>query len=110
VDNDSQKKQIIVEYCNTKNKFIDKKSIDALEKEEDWKSIIEKISEPMISFEIINNILLKKDSKLGNVKEEILIKKSSFQASAKEMEANFRIMDELDVTNNSCSEGTLKNF
>ena len=110
MDKDSQKMQLIVEYCNTKNKFIDKKSITALEQEEDWKSIIGQVSEPMISFEIINNILLKKDSKLGNVKEEIIIKKKSFNASAKEMEANFRIMDELDVTNNSCSEGTLKNF
>ena len=60
MDKNSQKMQLIVEYCNTKNKFIDKKSINALEQEEDWKSIIEQVSEPMISFEIINNILFRK--------------------------------------------------
>lgn len=105
-----EKKKEIIEYCNSRNQFIDKESIELLEKEEHWKTIVKQIIEPLISAKLVSEKLLKHDSKLGNVKEEVVIKKTVFKALAKETDANFRVMEEYEVTNKSYSEGKIKDF
>jgi len=104
------RKKEIVEFCTGNGQLIDRESIGLLEAEEHWKEIIEGIEEPIISAEKVKQNLVKHDSKLGSVKEEVIVKKSRFNALAKDVEADFRVMEEYEVTNKSASEGKIKDF
>tara|TARA_Y100000310_G_scaffold343831_2_gene453355 strand:- start:10619 stop:12139 length:1521 start_codon:yes stop_codon:yes gene_type:complete len=105
-----EKKKKIVDFCNDKHQFIDKGSIDLLEKEERWEEILNEIKDPVVSAEKVKSLLANRESKLSKVKQETVVKKSGFKAIAKEVESDFRIMTEYEVTGQSKSEGKVKDF
>ncbi len=105
----SQRKKEIVEYCNSLEQFIDKESVALLENEEHWKEIISSIEGTVISSEKVKQRLAKHDSKLSGVKE-VVVKKSAFTGNAKDIDSDFRIMREYEVTDQSSSEGKVKDF
>ena len=105
-----ERQKEIIEYCNSHNQFIDKQSLELLEKEEHWKEIINQIKEQVVAAEKVREKLLKHESKLGKVEEQIIIKKSSFKALAKDVESDYKILEQYDVTGQSFSEGKVGDF
>jgi len=85
-------------------------SITLLEKEEHWKEILKGIDATIISADIVKQGLVRHESKLGNIKEEVIVKKSRFNALAKDVEHNSRVIDQYEVTKKSSSEGKIKDF
>jgi len=100
----------IIEYCASKKQIIDKKSVELLENEKHWKQILDKITDTIVSSNLVKDNLLRHESKLGNIQIETIVKKTTFKSSAKEEEPDFRVMKELDVTNQSSSEGKINDF
>jgi len=106
----SERRKQIVEYCNNRQQIIDKKSIELLEHEEHWQEILEGITEPIVAYRKITEKLAKHGSKVAQTNEEVEIKKGSFIAHAKDVDPDFRIMEEYEVTNQSLSEGKIGDF
>ncbi len=104
------RKREIVEFCAERGQFIDKESVVLLQNEEHWKQILEGLLEPIISVQTVRDKLVKHESKLGSVKEEVIVKKSRFNSLAKDSEPDCRVMEEYDITGKSSSEGKLKDF
>jgi len=105
-------KEQIVEYASEKNIILDAEALNLLENEKDFKGIIDKaLSENnfMLDEENVRNIILKRQSKLSAV-EEVTIKKVTQTALAKDLDADFRIMEEYDIEKNSSAEGNVGDF
>ena len=67
------KKEEIVSYCFSKEQIIDKRAIELLVNEEHWKQILDEIDGSFISEESVRAKIVRHESKLGNLKEEIAV-------------------------------------
>ena len=106
---DTKKKQIL-EFCNLRSQFIDKESLELLEREEHWKEILEQFPETIIVSSRLREKLALHDSKVGRAERETEVKKTRFRAEAKDCSADCRVMKEFEVTNQSNSEGKIGDF
>ncbi len=100
----------VVEFCSAREQLIDRQAIALLENEAHWKEILGGISDSMISGERVKAALLKHGSKLGNVKEEVVVRRGKFTGLAKDSESDFRVMEEHEVTGKASSTGKLADF
>ena len=101
----------IVEFCMERDQLIDMESIGLLEAEEHWKEIISGISDPMVSGEKVRSALARHGSKLGGMKEEVIVKRPSrFDSAAKDAEPDCRVMQEYEVTGKGSGGGKIQDF
>lgn len=105
-----ERKKEIVEFCIDRRQIIDKEALEALENEEHWKDLILQISTPIISAEKIKEKLVRHESKLGSVMQEVVVKKTSFRARAKDSSPDFHLMREHEAEQQSTSAGKVKDF
>ncbi|AJF60416.1 MAG: DNA polymerase II small subunit [archaeon GW2011_AR10] len=109
---ENSKEREIINYVSEKNALIDSKAVEQLAAEESFREIIDELLQEnsfLITSEKVNTKLLKKDTKIGRVKE-VIIKSTRFKAAAKEQEPNYKILHEYDVTDQSSCEGNVKDF
>jgi len=106
----------ILEYAGKKQMMLQGKALEALAKSIDYKKILDSLEIEnafMVTEEIVSqkNALLKEAPK-SKVKQRVAVTGTAkgFKPRAKDMEPNFRIMKELDVTGQSCSEGKVSDF
>ena len=106
-----QRDKEIVEYVTKKNAIIEPSAVALLRDEHEFRKIIDGLLEQnfMITEKLLAGSLLKKETKMG-ASEEVVVRKTRFRAAASEMEPEFRVMEEYDVTNQSYSEGKIKDF
>ena len=108
----AEKKEII-EFVSEKNIIIENSAVDLIIAQKiDFKELIEEAIEKGL-FAITKKFVEEKivlDSTKVNPTEQQEKKEKSFSPKAKEITSNYRIMEELNVTNQSCSEGKVKNF
>ncbi len=104
------RKKEIVEFCNSREQLIDKQAISLLENEEHWREILEGITDSIISLALVRERLVRHESKLGGVMQEVVIKKSSFGAAAKDCDADCRVLTQYEVTGKSSSKGKMGDF
>ena len=106
-----QREKEIVEYVAKKNAIIEPSAVSLLKTEQEYRKILDGLLEQgfIVTEKAVSEKLLKKETKIGNV-EEVVVGKTRFRAAASEIEGNFRVMEEYDVTNHSYSEGKVKDF
>ncbi|HIH09202.1 MAG TPA: hypothetical protein HA254_00875 [Candidatus Diapherotrites archaeon] len=104
------KRSEIAQFCSEREQLIDLQSIDLLEGEEHWKDILESISEPMVCGQIVKERLLKRSSKLGSVKEEVVVKRATFTGLAKDSVPHCKVLSQFEVTGKSSAHGHLGDF
>ncbi len=108
----AEKKEII-EFASEKNLIIENSAADLIIQQEiDYKKIIEETAEKglfVLTKKIVEEKIVQNSTKLPSVEKEE-IKKKEFSSKAKEIEADCKILEEFNVTNQSCSEGKVKNF
>ena len=102
----------IIEFGSEKNIIIENSAVDLIiEQNLDYKKIIEEAIEKglfVIKRKMIEEKIVLDSTKLSSTKKEETIK--SFSPKAEEIESDYQILEELNVTNQSCSEGKVKNF
>jgi DNA polymerase II small subunit len=99
----------ILEYANKKNIMLSKDSIGLLKEKKDWKEIIDYFLEKGYLF-IEPKLLEKKISRTKFSDIEVEVRKTRFNAQAKDRAPDFKIMKEFDVTGQSHSEGKVEDF
>lgn len=104
------RKKEIVEFCILREQIMDKAALEALRGEEHWKEIVSTITGPIISAKAVSDRLMRHESKMENVVQEVVVKKSSFSGLAKDSSPDFRIMEEYDITGKSTSGGKVADF
>ncbi|MFA5357799.1 MAG: metallophosphoesterase [archaeon] len=101
----------ILSFAEEKGIIISKESVTLLCKNDSWKELLEElVSEGHF---IIDNTVLEKKltlTKISQALQDVEIRKTSFAAQAKERPANFRVMEEYDITGQSTSEGSIDDF
>jgi len=106
---ETQKIKEITDFCSNKKILLTPSALSILKERNDWKEIIEELSnETILSAELIKKKIQK--TKINLIEPEIIIKEKTREIKAKEIEPNYRIMDEYDVTNKSFSKGQIKDF
>jgi DNA polymerase II small subunit/DNA polymerase delta subunit B len=101
----------IINFAESKGLFISKDVLGLLEKNSDWKKILEELIVEG-NFIIDEKVLGKKISrtKMSNVIQEVEIRKTNFSPQAKDRSPDFKIMSEYDVSGQSNSEGKVDDF
>ena len=101
----------ITSYAEQKNMFLGKESIELLEKTENFREIINELEKENILFIEPRHITPKiAKPKISTIEKTVVVNGKGFKAEAMGMEKNLRVLKEYDVTGQSCSEGTVKNF
>ncbi len=103
----------IIEYASRKNALIDGKAVKLLATIPKYKNIIDELIEDntfLIDEKKVKEKIIQKETKVKGVKKEVIVKKTLFKAEASEIEPQLKILKELDVTGQSCSEGKIKDF
>ncbi|MBU1120885.1 MAG: DNA-directed DNA polymerase II small subunit [archaeon] len=102
-----EKRKKIIDYAGEKNVVIEPNAIGLLEGAKDYRKVIDELAlnkEMVLSRKSI-------EKKLNESKpKEVIIKKKGFNPIAREVEARIKVLDELNVTNQSTSEGKVKDF
>ena len=108
----SEEEKRIIEFANSKNLLIHSKAVAALLKKADFMEILEDFAARnvfLVTGEALGDYLAKKETKIGDLKQ-VVVKQKSFRPFAFEIDADCRVMEEFDVTNQSFSEGKVKDF
>lgn len=103
----------VIEYAAEKGILIEPNAIALLSSLKDYRGMIDDFLEKgelIIGEKKIKASLLRKDTKLKGVEETVIIKKSGFNAEARDLDPKLRIMEEYDITGKSYSEGKIKDF
>ena len=103
--------QEIANFADEKGVIISKDALELLLTKTDWKETIEELSQtdnPIINKDTLLKKMLK--TKFSGVMPEVEIRKTRFNAYAKDRKPNFRIMSEYDVTGQSHCEGKKEDF
>jgi len=103
----------IVSYAAEKGAIIQPAAVSVLIKAGNFRKIIDALIAEggfIIDEKAANDKIVERKTKMGGVEEEVSVKRGSFRALAKELDADMRIMKEYDVTNQSCSEGKVADF
>ncbi|MFA5763670.1 MAG: hypothetical protein WC915_02570 [archaeon] len=101
----------ILEFAENKGLIVSKESMALLQNNDNWKKILEELStenKMFITPQILEEKLAR--TKISQVRKEVEIKQTRFNAFAKDREPNFRVMSEYDVTGQSNSEGKKEDF
>ena len=98
----------IVEFAGEKNIVLDKRAIELLEKADFKKIILEWKAENPNAFVLESKDIEAKIPKPAEPK--VIIETKVFRADARGREKRVRFFPEYDVTGQSNSEGTVKNF
>ena len=114
----TEREKQIIECANEKNVLINADALKLLKERDDFERIIGELAgelaekqEFVIDAEKVGNKLLKSKIEVAeNGAPKVTIKKTGFRADAKDMESRIRIIKEWDVTGQSCSDGTVKDF
>ncbi|MCX8158504.1 MAG: metallophosphoesterase [Candidatus Diapherotrites archaeon] len=102
----------IVEYATNKNIILSQRALDILIKE-DYKKIIdelENIGKVIIEEKDVEEYLIKSRTKVSSVIKEVIVEKVKFKPIAKEINSDFKILEEYDITRKSTSEGKVEDF
>ena len=101
----------IASYAEQNNALLSEHSLNLLKERENWRQIVDELLEEghfVLKPELIEKKLIK--TKINLAEEEVVVKHTRFKPAALEIEASYRILKEHDVTNQSSSEGTAKDF
>ncbi len=107
-----QSEEEIIGFANSNNLLIEQAAVLALSKKKDFREILLDLASKEIFFVTEKNLhdyLVKKETKLGDLKP-VFVKPKSDSPLASEIDSDFRVMEEFDVTNQSFSEGKIKDF
>jgi DNA polymerase II small subunit len=107
------KEKEIIQYATEKELVVNKKAMELLKQRDDFKKIIDSLVEEnkfVLNEKLVEEKILALKSKFKAIEPEVVIEKSGFKPKAKEIEPKIRELNELNVTNQSFSEGTVKNF
>ena len=101
----------ILKYAEQKNLIVSKEAISLLQKQDNWTSILDELEKDGQLF-VEPHILEKKltRTKMSHAKTNVEIRKSSFNAQAKDRAPDFHVMTEYDVTGQSHCEGKVDDF
>ncbi|MFH1664439.1 MAG: metallophosphoesterase [archaeon] len=103
----------VIDFASEKSIILENSAIQLIiEQEIDFKELIEKAIEEnvfVVTRKMVEEKIVQRSTKLPSEKKEETAKKS-FSAKAEEIESNYKILEELNVTNQSCSEGKIKDF
>ena len=107
------KEQEIVGYAAEKNLAIEKDALELLVKADDFRKVINEIlientNTLFLGVKEIEQRLIK--TIMPQVEARVTVEGNAFKPEARGMPKKLRILKEYDVTNQSCSEGTVKNF
>ena len=112
-ENQVSPKQVL-DFATLKNAFIDLKAINLLIQRDNFEELIDESlkenPEEFITEDRIKAIIIRKETKLSGVSQEVIIEKSGKRLFRDEYSPKFRILDECDVTGKSYSEGKVENF
>ncbi|MFH1256718.1 MAG: LAGLIDADG family homing endonuclease [Candidatus Diapherotrites archaeon] len=103
----------VLDYVEKKNALAEAKAVKLLMNAKEFEKIVDELLGEgvfILTEEKVREKILKKETKLGAIEEEVLVKRKSFRALAEESAPQLRILSELDVTNQMGSRGTVKNF
>ncbi|MDP2974167.1 MAG: DNA-directed DNA polymerase II small subunit [Candidatus Diapherotrites archaeon] len=107
-----EKEKEIAEYAGSKEALIDEKAIELLSERPDFREIIDALLSEgtfIIDRKAVEKKILKQKTGIA-AEEKVVVEKSRFKPHAKEITANFKIMPELDITGQSKTYGTAKDF
>ena len=106
-----ERQKEIIGYAQEKSLILNKGALDLLEKAVNFREIINELEKENILFAEEQHIRPKiARPKFSPAEKKITIEKTGFQAEAKGMPKKLRVLHDYDVTGQSCSEGTVKNF
>ena len=103
----------VIEYAAEKGILIEPNAIALLSSLKDYREMINDFLEKgelTIDEKKIKASLLRKETKIKGVEETVIVRKSGFNAEARDLDPKLRIMEEYDITGKSYSEGKLKDF
>lgn len=102
----------IIDFAGQKNIIINKRALELLGErpELDYKELIEKLAEENVF--VIDEVAIERKivrTKI-NTEQEIEVRRTLFKPIAKEINSTFKELKELNITNQSSSEGTVQDF
>jgi DNA polymerase II small subunit len=104
--------QQLIDFVSDKNAIINQDAAALLLDEESPEKLIQELLEEnqfILDRELVSNKILQKKTKI-DLKQEAEVKGGKCKPLAAELNARFRIMDELNITGKSCSEGKIEDF
>ncbi len=108
----AEKKEII-EFASEKNLIVENSAIQLIiEQKVDFKELIKDALEKeifVLTKKMVEEKIIRESTKLPSAEKEEKTKEN-FIPKAEEITADCRILEELNVTNQSCSEGKVKDF
>lgn len=110
---ESTTKKGIIEYAEKKGLLLNPDALKLLQDAGDYKKILDSFVEEkkfVIGKKDVSDKIIGRETKLGIIKKEVIVRKSSFKAKAKDLDANFKILKKYDVTNQSNSGGSVDDF
>ncbi|HLC36200.1 MAG TPA: DNA-directed DNA polymerase II small subunit [archaeon] len=102
----------IINYVSEKNAIINQNAVQLLSGVENFESVLDRILETnfIVDEKQVEKYLVEETKLIKKEKKEFNEKGKEFNAKAENIEADFRILDEFDVTGKSSSEGKVENF
>jgi len=95
-------------YSNDKKVLVNKDALDLLKNLEEWKEIIDKAK--LENAFVIDAIFVEKNKKIKH-KEPLNVEiKKSWNAEAKNIQANYKILEEYNINKDSFSKGKIDDF
>src|SRR3989344_5436802 len=100
-----------VEEAKKKNAIINQNAVQLLSGVENFESVLDRILETnfIVDEKQVEKYLVEETKLIKKEKKEFNEKGKEFNAKAENIEADFRILDEFDVTGKSSSEGKVEN-
>lgn len=102
----------IIAFAEEKKLFLDLKALAFLKQRNDWKELLGELSkrnEFFVTEEKINDCIVEKKVKIERV-ERVVVEGTRKRFLAEELEPNYRVLEEFDVTGKSFSEGKIDEF
>lgn len=102
----------IVEYAEKKQLLLEPSAINILREEANFRAVVDKAAKDglfILTAEYATNALRAKDEK-ATQSEVVVIGRSRYRPIAKEIEPNFRVLEEFDVTGKTSSGGKVDDF
>ncbi|HIH16033.1 MAG TPA: hypothetical protein HA252_01365 [Candidatus Diapherotrites archaeon] len=102
----------VLAYATQKQVLVDEKALKLLARFPQYREVVDRLALTtfMLTEESVNKAIVALETKLVAEPEALHLDKAALKAGARESDARYRILWELDVTDKSTSEGSIRDF
>lgn len=103
----------ILLYSSEKGILLGPGALELLRQRQNFKEIVDEFASQgkvVLDEKSLRDYLVKKESRLSSVEQTVSIERTGFMPLAKDLEPRFRMLEDLNITNQSTSTGKVEHF